>query len=87
MRTAFGADLRTVDFAGKPQAATDAINAAVDHDTDGMIKKLFDRPLPTSTVDVLTNAVVLDAKWAQPFDPDSFDGTFTRPRARMPPSR
>ena len=32
----------------------------------GMIKKLFDRPLPSSTVDVLTNAVVLDAKWAKP---------------------
>jgi serpin B len=77
VRTAFDADLRTVDFARHVADATDAINASVKHDTDGMIKKLFDDPLDPSTVDVLTNAVALDAKWARPFDPDSPMAPFT----------
>lgn len=75
--TAFRADLLAVDFAGSPGKATDAINASVDHDTGGMIKKLFDQPLDPSTVDVLTNAIVLDANWATPFDPDSSPAPFT----------
>jgi len=77
IRTAFDADLRTVDFAGAPAAATDSINAAVDHDTEGLIPTLFDRPLDAGTVDVLTNAVYLDARWQQAFDPHSDDATFT----------
>jgi serpin B len=76
VKTAFDADLRTLDFAKDAGQATDAINASVSHDTDGLIKKLFDAPLDPSTVDVLTNAVVLDAKWAQPFNPDSGNEAF-----------
>ena len=67
--TAFAGDLRTVDFAGHPAAATDAINADVAKDTRGLIKKLYDAPLPELTEAVLTNAVHLDATWKTRFKP------------------
>ena len=67
VRTAYGAQLRTLDFAGNPMAATDAINSQVAKDTDGLIPRLFDQPLDTDTSAVLTNALVLNAKWQEPF--------------------
>ncbi len=75
LATAFGAGLQTLDFAGHPVQATDAINQHVDEDTKGLIKKLFDTPLDPTTTTVLTNAIYLDAKWAAPFHPAP-DATF-----------
>ena len=69
LATAEGAGLQTLDFAGHPQQATDAINQHVDADTEGLISKLFDQPLDPSTTTVLTNALYLDAAWAAPFQP------------------
>lgn len=66
LRTAFGTDLRQVDFADEP-AATNAINAVVAHDTRGLIPALFGSPLDASTQTVLTNAIYLHAQWQQPF--------------------
>ena len=67
LATAFGADLRALDFAGDPGGATDRINATVRDDTHGIIEKLFDRPLDRATTSVLTDALYLKARWARPF--------------------
>jgi serpin B len=74
LKTAYNADLRQLDFAKEP-ASTDAINAVIDHDTDHLIPKLFDDSLDPATRTVLANAILLDAKWDQPF-PTSVPGTF-----------
>jgi serpin B len=66
LRTAFGTDLRQVDFADEP-ASTNTINAVVAHDTRGLIPTLFDSRLDPSTQTVLTNAIYLHARWQQPF--------------------
>lgn len=66
LTTAYDADLRQVDFADEP-GATDTINAAISHDTDSLIPKLFDDPLDASTRTVLADAILLDAKWQTPF--------------------
>ncbi len=66
LRTAFGTDLRQVDFAHEP-ATTNAINAVVAHDTRGLIPTLFASPLDASTQTVLTNAIYLNARWQHPF--------------------
>jgi serpin B len=66
LRTAFGTDLRQVDFADEP-ATTNAINAVVAHDTGGLIPALFASPLDASTQTVLTNAIYLHARWQHPF--------------------
>ncbi len=67
VRTAYGAQLRSLDFAKDPQQATDTINAQVSKDTDGLIPTLFDQSLDPSTSAVLTNAMVLKALWRTPF--------------------
>jgi serpin B len=74
LQTAFDTDLRQLDFSQEP-AATNAINAVIGKDTAGMIPKLFDQPLDGSTQTVLADAILLDAKWQQPF-PDSHPGIF-----------
>lgn len=66
LATGFGSKLAQLDFT-KP-AATDAINADVSKDTKGLIPKLFDQPLASDTVTVLTNALHLKADWVTPFD-------------------
>jgi serpin B len=74
LATAYDADLRQLDFADEP-GATNTINAAISHDTDGLIPKLFDGPLDASTQTVLADAILLDAKWQTPFthtDPGNF---------------
>ena len=65
--TAFGAGVRTLDFAGDAAGATDRINETVADDTRGMIERLFDGPLRGNTTAVVTNAVHLKARWARPF--------------------
>ncbi|MBV9484449.1 MAG: hypothetical protein JO246_00165 [Frankiaceae bacterium] len=74
LKTAYDADLRQLDFADEP-AATDQINKVISDDTDALIPKLFDGPLDASTRSVLANAILLDAKWTQPFS-DSQPGAF-----------
>jgi serpin B len=67
LATGFGSKLAQLDFT-KPAAATDAINADVSKDTKALIPKLFDQPLGSDTVTVLTNALHLKADWVTPFD-------------------
>jgi serpin B len=74
LTTAYGADLRQFDFSKEP-AATDEVNHVISGDTDGMIPTLFGQPLDPDTQTVLANAILLDAKWAQPFT-DSNGGPF-----------
>jgi serpin B len=72
LATAFDADVQALDFAGDPGGVTDRINSTVSEDTQGLIEELFDDPLDPWTVAVLTNALHLEARWADPF-------TSTRP--------
>lgn len=67
VRTAYGASLKTLDFARHADQATDTINKQVGVDTDGLIPRLFDDPLDPLTKAVLTNAIVLKAHWQAPF--------------------
>ena len=77
IRTAYDAQLRTLDFAHHASAATDAINAQVGKDTDGLIRHLLDGDLSPLTDAFLTNAMVLKAKWASPFTAEQSRSTFT----------
>ncbi|WP_208052953.1 serpin family protein [Allobranchiibius sp. GilTou38] len=76
LRTAYGAQLRTLDFLGRPRESTDAINHLVAGDTHGLIPRLFGQPLDSTTVAVLTNAIYLKAQWEDPFEP-AVPGAFT----------
>jgi serpin B len=78
--TAYAADLRVLDFHHAANA-TDAINGVVSHDTDGLIPKLFGTPLDPATQTVLADAIVLDAKWQEPF-PTAQPGVFHAPAGR-----
>lgn len=64
LRTAFGADMRSVDFADP--ATVGRINRWVEAETRGMIPTLLDH-LPESTGMVLTNAVYFRGLWQTPF--------------------
>jgi serpin B len=74
LKTAYNTELRQLDFTKEP-AATNAINAIVSKDTDHLIPSLFDTPLDPTTQTVLADAILLDAKWQQPFT-DSSPGAF-----------
>jgi serpin B len=74
LQTAYAASLRQVDFAAEP-ATTDLINHVISNDTDGMIPSLFDQPLDAGTRTVLADAILLNAKWQQPF-PESKPAPF-----------
>ena len=52
------------------RATADEINAWVDQNTDGMIKKLFDELDPEAVL-YLINALVFDAKWASQYQDNS----------------
>ncbi len=67
LATAFDSDVRSLDFAGDAEGATDRINTTVEDDTAGIIEDLFEDPLRPDTVAVLTNALHLKARWATPF--------------------
>ncbi len=67
VQTAYGATLQTLDYRHHAKASTDKINAQVGKDTDGLIPRLLDQPVDPQTSAVLTNAIVLRAKWSQPF--------------------
>lgn len=78
VRTAYKADLQTVDFGDEP-AARKAINAWVENATRGKIKDL----IPSGLLDamtrlVLTNAIYFKGTWAQKFDANATkDAPFT----------
>jgi serpin B len=65
--TAFDANVQALDFAGDPGGATRRINATIEADTRGLIPELFEDPLGPGTTAVLTNALHLRARWAEPF--------------------
>ena len=68
----YGAGLRLLDFAAKPEEARVTINDWVSERTEGKIEELIPRGLITSlTRLVLTNAVYFNAAWAEPFDEDA----------------
>jgi serpin B len=68
---AFGAGLHLVDFRRDPEAARRAINQLVSDQTVGKIPQLFDAgAIQRDTLLVLTNAIYLQARWLQAFDPE-----------------
>ena len=68
---AFRAGLRQVDFLRDTEGARRAINALVAEQTAGKIPELFDPgAIHPATGLVLTNAIYLQARWLQAFDPD-----------------
>ena len=74
----YGAGIRLLDFANKPDPSRREINDWVSDETKGKIKNL----LPQNSVDantkmVLVNAIYFNANWLKPFDAnDSYDGVF-----------
>jgi serpin B len=82
--TAYDADLRQLDFRDEP-AATNAVNAVVSHDTDSLIPTLFSQPLEPATRTVLADAILLDAKWQDPF-PAAHPGVFHAASGRAEPA-
>jgi serpin B len=63
----FAATPETVDFAGDPTGALDAINGWVNEHTKGLIPRILDS-LPREMALALANAVYLDADWKHPFE-------------------
>jgi serpin B len=80
LQSAYGADLRRVDFAHASEAARATINGWVSEQTHGKIQGLFPPgSLDSSTRLALANAVYFKGDWAQPFDPNlTHDGRFFR---------
>ena len=76
----YGAGLRVVDYRADSEAARRAINRWVAGRTNDKIPALIPQGvLDGSTRLVLTNAIYLNAAWAEPFDTKATaDGTFTR---------
>ena len=62
----FSAYPETVDFAGNPTGALEAINSWVSERTKGLIPRILDS-LPAEMVLALANSVYLDADWKYPF--------------------
>lgn len=62
----FDAAPETVDFAGNPTGALEAINGWVSERTKGLIPRILDS-LPEEMALALANAVYLDADWEHPF--------------------
>jgi serine protease inhibitor len=64
----YGAETRSLDFAGQPQRATDTINAWVSRNTQGKIPSILEG-LSRDTALVLTDAVYFNGRWKEPFEP------------------
>jgi serpin B len=78
LKDSYGAGLGTVDFAGNPTAARQAINGWVSKQTQGKIPELLGEVSPFTRF-VLTNAVYFLADWAEPFPkPATQDRPFWR---------
>nr|HEX4317214.1 serpin family protein [Kofleriaceae bacterium] len=80
LATDYGAGVFVQDFAKDPEGSRDTINHYISDQTGGTIPELLPEGNITSdTVFVLTNAIYMDAAWANPFDPsDTASGSFTR---------
>jgi serpin B len=76
----YDAGLRTVDFAGQPEAARQEINQWVADETEDLIQNLIARgQIDGLTVLVLANAMYFRASWLDQFDPDyTSPAVFTR---------
>ncbi|MGN9908514.1 serpin family protein [Phytohabitans sp. LJ34] len=72
----YGSGVRTVDF--RSPGATEAIDAWVREQTNGRIRKLFDR-LDPDTKAVLANAIYFKADWRTAFLSTDPGASFTRP--------
>ncbi|HZD37145.1 MAG TPA: serpin family protein [Actinomycetes bacterium] len=67
---AFRARLHRADFRRDPEAARRAINQLVSAQTAGKVPELFDAgAIPSDASLVLTNAIYLQARWQEAFDP------------------
>lgn len=74
---AFGSGYGLVDYIRDPDAAREAINGWVSHQTVGRIPNLLSpADISPATRIVLVNAIYLKAEWARPFEPEN-----TRDRA------
>ncbi len=68
---AFRAGLHRADFRHDPEGTRRAINQLVSQQTAGKIPELFDPGAIRPDISlVLTNAIYLEARWLQAFDPD-----------------
>lgn len=78
--TQYGAGLRRLDFAAKPEQARTTINDWIASQTRDRIRDLFpEGSIDASTVLALTNAVYFKADWSEAFDPkNTANGTFHR---------
>lgn len=75
----YGADVRSLDFAGDPLRATEIINAWVSRNTQGKIPSIVDGLEPDTAL-VLTDAVYFKSGWSEVFDPQE-----SKPRAFFGP--
>jgi len=77
----YGAGLRVLDFAKKPEASRITINDWVAEETEERIEDLIPPgAIDPSTVLVLTNAIYFNAAWQHPFkEAQTEDGTFYLP--------
>jgi hypothetical protein len=65
----YGAGVKLLDFAARPEASRLAINGFIDFHTEKLIPELIpDGAITSSTRVVLANAVYLNAAWATRFD-------------------
>ncbi len=65
----YGAGLRTLDFVGDADGATEKINGWVSEQTEGKIKDLIPPGMLNDLVRlVLTNAIYFKGQWAMPFE-------------------
>src|SRR5258708_22390079 len=81
-RNEFGARIETLDFAHASEAARAQINKWVSDTTKEKIRELIGQgALTGDTLLVLTNAIYMKAKWADPFPKSGTDskGTFHAP--------
>ena len=76
----YGAGMRTVDF-GRPEEASEEINAWISSQTEGRIEDLVSPGvIPPITRLVLANAVYFKASWSSRFEESATrDGTFSTP--------
>ncbi|XP_077536643.1 iripin-3-like [Haemaphysalis longicornis] len=68
LKESFDAELFTVDFKKKGEAAVRTINDWVGTHTRGLIPELFDKPLPPDTQMVVLNAVYFKGLWVTEFN-------------------
>ena len=69
-RKYYGAEVRSLDFAGEPEAARGAINAWIARQTQDKIRDLLQPPqISKFTTLVLCNAIYFKGSWVTKFDP------------------